>query len=97
MKIKVNTEKETISIKGLTPVEFSVIEALLSHVRMGQTEDGGASEVPFTFFNEVERNADELEALDIPEVGLSATVSESDTGSVDATIPDPTLEVVVYE
>ena len=93
MKIKVNLSKETVSIKGLTPLEFSVIENLLSHVRLGQgAYDGGASDVAFDFAEALEGAALDLDALDMPEVTVSAVPSEEVDG-VCIVIDGPTLEV----
>jgi hypothetical protein len=92
MKIKVNLSKETISIKGLTPLEFSVIEALLNHVRMGQDYDGGASEVPFDFSIAIDEVAEDLSALNMPEVTVCAVPSE-ESNSISIMLCDPTLEL----
>ena len=92
MKIKVNLSKETISIKNLTPLEFSVIECLLSHVRLGQNYDGGASEVPFDFSEAIDAVAEDLSALDMPEVTVCAVPSD-ESESVSIMIDGPTLEV----
>lgn len=93
MKIKVNQAKETISIKGLTPLEFAVIESFMSHTRMGQEAyDGGASAVPFAFAQAIEEAADDLLELDIREVVLCAVPSEEVEG-ITIVLDAPTLEV----
>ena len=95
MKIKVNLSKETISLKGLTPLEFSVIEALLNHTRMGMEQyDGGASAVPFTFAHAVEDATEDLSTLDMPDVSVCAMPSDEIEG-LSVLIDAPTLEVYV--
>jgi hypothetical protein len=95
MKIKVNEDKQTISIKGLSILEFSVIETLLNHVRMGQEKwDGGASAVPFAFSQAVEEAFDGLVSLELPVVELSAVPSE-EIEDLTIVISSPTLEVYV--
>lgn len=95
MKIKVNPTKETISIKGLTALEFSVIEVFMNHTRLGQgLYDGGASDAAFAFAEAVEQAAAELSYFDMPEVMLVAVPSEEVDG-VTLAIDSPTLEVYV--
>jgi len=61
MKIKVNQEKQTVSLKGLTPVQFALIEQLLAHVRLG---DGTyASEAAFEILTAIEE-CDELGGIE---------------------------------
>ena len=92
MKIKVNLSKNTISIKNLSTVEFAVIEGLLSHVRLGQMYDGGASDVPFQFYEAMELAAEELEAMTLPVVSVCTMPSE-EVESVSILISDPVIEV----
>lgn len=95
MKIKVNLSKETVSIKGLTPLEFSVIESLLSHVRLGQgPHDGGASDVAFDFAEALEDSANDLDSLNMPDVSILAMPSEENEDLV-VSIVSPTIEVYV--
>lgn len=92
MKIKVNLDNETVSIKGITPLEFGVFEALMSHVRMGA---GDASDTAFTFFEAVEKSADSLDVLDVPSVSVSAMESDGAHENISVTINEPTIEVYV--
>ena len=95
MKIKVNQDKQTVTIKGLSTLEFSVIEALLNHVRMGQEQwDGGASAVPFEFSRALEEAAEELSYLDLEEISVVAVPSEEVEG-LSLIIDAPTIEVYV--
>ena len=95
MKIKVNQDKNTVSIKNLSTLEFSVIEALLNHVRMGQEQwDGGASKVPFEFSKAVEEAFDDLVALELEVVEVVAVPSEEHE-DVTVMLSSPTIEVYV--
>ena len=93
MKIKVNPNKETISIKGMTPMEFSVIETLLSHVRLGQSPyDNGASDAAYEFLAAVEAAAMDLDVLDMHDVSVSAGPGDEVDGTI-VILEDPILEV----
>ena len=94
MKIKVNLIRETISIKGLTATQFAVINELLNHVRLGQSYDGGASQVPFDFSEACDEVLEELEAMGLPVVSVSAVPSDENE-SVCVILCDPTLELHV--
>ena len=95
MKIKVNKDKNTISLKGLSLLEFSVIEALLNHVRMGQEQwDGGASKVPFDFSMAVEEVFEDLVGLDLQSVSVAAVPSD-EPENLTIIIEEPTIEVYV--
>ena len=95
MKIKVNKDKQTVSIKGLSTLEFSVIEALLNHVRLGQEAyDGGASKVPFDFSQAVEKAFEDLIDLDLEVVEIVAVPSE-EVDNLALSIAQPTLELYV--
>lgn len=93
MKIKVNQIRETVSIKGLTPFEFAVINELLNHVRLGQEDfDGGASKVPFDFSVACDAVLEELAELDLPNIAVIAVPSD-ENDSVSVVLDSPTIEV----
>jgi hypothetical protein len=87
MKIKVNLEKETVSIKGLTPVQFGLIEALLSHVRLGDGTE--ASEAAFEILSAIE-DADDLDFFEHVEVSVGAT-TDGHVEGLDLYLDGPTL------
>lgn len=90
MKIKVNTKKQTITLKGLTPTQFGVIHGLLNHVRLG---DGTpASDAVSDMFDATER-CYELGDIEVPPVEVEATHDDCAGGDIDVTISDPTLIV----
>jgi hypothetical protein len=87
MKIKVNLEKETVSIKGLTPVQFALIETLLSHVRLGDYTD--ASDAAFEILNAIEKEED-LDFIEKVEISLGAT-TDGHVDGLDLWLDGPTL------
>jgi len=87
MKIKVNLEKETISIKGLTPLQFSLIEALLSHVRLGDSTN--ASEAAFEILNAIEQ-AEDLDFIEQVEIDIGAT-TDGQIDGLELWMTTPTL------
>jgi hypothetical protein len=87
MKINYNLDKDTFSIKNIEPHEFAVINALMSHVRLGIEAAG--SDVAFDFRDQV----DSLE-VGIPETTVLAEPSESND-NLTVIIQSPTLEVYV--
>ena len=87
MKIKVNLEKETVSIKGLTPAQFALIETLLSHVRLGDGTE--ASEAAFDILNALDA-CEDLEFIEPIEMSLGATTDGHIEG-VDLWLDSPTL------
>jgi hypothetical protein len=73
MKIKVNLENETVSIKGLTPVQFALIETLVSHVRLGDGTE--ASDAAFKILKAIEQEED-LDFIEKVEISLGATTDD---------------------
>lgn len=71
MKIKFNTDKQTFSLKGLTPMQYSLIIALLERVRLG---GGAASKAAFGILSAEEKYPVQSESSQIE---LSVT-SEND-------------------
>jgi hypothetical protein len=96
MKIKYNFNKDTFSINKLTPTEFAVINALMSHVRLGM-EDTGSS-VAFEFCSQVDTldMSDETGMVEgvIPDVTIIAEPCDSDDNTT-VMLQDPILEVYV--
>ena len=87
MKIKYNEDKDTYTVKGLTTFELSVINTLLSHVRLGQ---GEASDVAFNFTEAF----DQLEFNTFPDVVVYANPAEElDTSTV--LLESPVLDIYV--
>ena len=92
MKIKYNENKNTVSIKNMTSMQFAVLNKLMSHVRLGQgLYDGGASDAVFEFLEAIESMP---EALNLPDISLASTTSEKVEG-VCIILEEPTLEVYV--
>ena len=89
MKIKYNINKDNFSIKDLSPTEFAVINALMSHVRLGSGTE--ASKAAFDFNSGVENG--NIEQY-LPDVSVFAEPSE-EYENVDFTITNPTLNVYV--
>lgn len=89
MKIKVNLDKETVSIKGLTPVQFSLIETLLAHVRLG--DDTEASDAAFEILQAIDATED-LDFVERIDIGLGATTDGNFDGVV-LWMDGPTLVV----
>ena len=95
MKIKVNLDKDTVSIKGMTPLQFAVIETIMSHVRLGQSPyDGGASDAVYDFLNAVAEAQEQLDEMVLPEIDFCAAPSEEIEGTC-VMLDSPTLEVYV--
>jgi hypothetical protein len=96
MKIKYNSAKTTFSIKGITATEFAVINALMSHVRLGMCDAG--SDIAFDFCEQVEgldlADDNGCTELVLPEVTLIAEPMES-YDNMTVILQDPTLEVYV--
>jgi hypothetical protein len=89
MKVKVNTEKQTISIKGLSIEHYSLIRQLLWQVRLG--DDTPASDAAYELI-ELFDGADEALELEPLDVTIGATTSEEVDG-LDLWIMDPMLVV----
>lgn len=87
MKIKVNLDKETVSLKGLTPMQFSLIEQLLSHVRLGDGTE--ASEAAFELLNAIEA-AEDLDFIEKIEISIGAT-TDGHVEGLDLWMDSPTL------
>lgn len=89
MKIKVNAEKQTVSLKGLTTLQFAVIEQLLLSVRLGDAT--AASDAAFEVLNAIER-CEALDTIDLPTVEVSATTN-GDIDDCEVWMTSPTLVV----
>lgn len=87
MKIKVNEDTNTVSIKGLTSIQFGLIEALLSHVRLG---DGtAASEAAFEMLNAFEQ-CEDLDDIDRVSIDIGAT-TDGNADDIELWLNSPTL------
>ena len=89
MKVKVNQEKETVSIKGLTPMQFALIETLLLHVRLGDCTE--ASEAAFEILMAIEQ-ADNIDTIDKIDISVDATTNRQIEG-LELYLDAPTLVV----
>jgi hypothetical protein len=86
MKIKVNVEKQTVSLKGLTPMQFGLIEQLLMQVCLGTGTE--ASEAAFEVLEAIEC-CEELEFIEPTDIQIIATTEEAEGVTIE--IDDPTL------
>lgn len=96
MKIKYNSAKATFSIKSITAIEFAVINALMSHVRLGIGDTG--SEIAFNFCEQVDQldlsDENGMTELVLEDVTVHAEPSDSDQFTT-VILENPTLEVYV--
>jgi len=91
MKIKVNEEKQTASLKGLTVDQLSVIHTLLSHVQLGNGTR--ASTAAFELLNAFEE-CEELYDLEdfAPDDNFAIDVAHDDD-SISVWISSPMLVI----
>lgn len=87
MKVKANIENQTVSIKGMTPVQAALIEQLLSHVRLG--DDTEASGAAFELLNAFEQ-CEDLDAIESVDIQLCATTDDQ-YDDVSVWLTSPTL------
>lgn len=93
MKIKTNLDNNTITLKGLTPVQFQLLHTLVSHVRLG--DDGNeVREAAFEFLVDAAAQEHKLEIFYLPEIKLHAS---HDTEEAYVEFADPTIELYCTE
>lgn len=93
MKVKANIENQTVSIKGMTPVQAALIEQLLSHVRLGDNTE--VSDAAYELLSAFER-CDDLGLIKSVDIQLCATTDDQ-YEDVSVWLTSPTLIACVVD
>lgn len=87
MKIKVKMEKQLVTIKNLTAMQFSLIESLVSHVRLGDATE--ASSAAFEILQAIGQ-CEDLDFVETVEMEVGAT-TDGHTDGIEVWLDGPTL------